>query len=73
MLVEGGAQTHGSFVDAGLIDLFYLFQAPLILGGEHARSSIAGRGFYSPAKALRLSLAAQYCLGADHLHVYRNS
>jgi diaminohydroxyphosphoribosylaminopyrimidine deaminase/5-amino-6-(5-phosphoribosylamino)uracil reductase len=73
VLVEGGAQTHGSFVDAGLIDLFYLFQAPLILGGEQARTSIAGRGFDSPARALRMSLAAEYCLGADHLHVYRNS
>jgi len=72
LLVEGGAQVHGSFVDAGLIDLFYLFQAPLILGGEQARTSIAGRGFDSPAKALRLSLAAEYCLGEDHLHVYRN-
>jgi riboflavin-specific deaminase-like protein len=73
LLVEGGARTHGSFVDAGLMDLFYLFQAPIILGGERALTSIAGRGFDSPARALRLSLAAEYCLGADHLHVYRNS
>ncbi|MCX5794280.1 MAG: bifunctional diaminohydroxyphosphoribosylaminopyrimidine deaminase/5-amino-6-(5-phosphoribosylamino)uracil reductase RibD [Elusimicrobia bacterium] len=73
VLVEGGAAVHGSFVDAGLVDLFYLFQSPLILGGEKARTSIAGRGFASPARALRMSLAAEYCLGADHLHVYRNS
>lgn len=73
LLVEGGAQVHGSFVDAGLVDLFYLFQAPLILGGEQARSSVAGRGFDSPAQAMRLDLAAEYCLGADHLHVYRNN
>jgi len=72
VLVEGGAQVHGSFVDAGLVDLFYLFQAPLILGGERARTSVAGRGFESPARALRMSLAAEYCLGEDHLHVYRN-
>jgi diaminohydroxyphosphoribosylaminopyrimidine deaminase/5-amino-6-(5-phosphoribosylamino)uracil reductase len=73
LLVEGGAAVHGSFVDAGLVDLFYLFQSPLILGGEKARTSIAGRGFDSPARALRLRLAAEYCLGEDHLHVYRNS
>src|SRR5450830_661347 len=45
ILVEGGAATNCSFVDAGLVDLVYLFQAPLIIGGEGAKTSIAGKGF----------------------------
>jgi riboflavin biosynthesis pyrimidine reductase len=32
MLVEGGAETLGRFLDAGRIDLLHLLVAPMILG-----------------------------------------
>jgi len=70
ILVEGGAATNGSFVDAGLVDLIYLFQAPLIIGGEGAKTSIAGKGFASPDSALHLHLKSIRRLDADRLFVY---
>lgn len=70
ILVEGGAATNGSFVDAGLVDLVYLFQAPLIIGGEKAKTSVGGKGFSTPDSALHLQLKSTRRFGADQLSVY---
>ena len=70
ILVEGGAATNGSFIDAGLVDLIYLFQAPLIIGGEGAKTSIAGKGFASPNSALHLHLKLIRRFDTDRLFVY---
>lgn len=70
ILVEGGAETNGSFVDAGMVDLLYLFQAPLILGGKNAVSSVGGRGFPGPDKSLRFELKEEHYLAPDYLFVY---
>ncbi len=43
LLVEGGATTHGSFVDADLLDEAVFFIAPLLIGGP-GPSAVAGRG-----------------------------
>jgi diaminohydroxyphosphoribosylaminopyrimidine deaminase / 5-amino-6-(5-phosphoribosylamino)uracil reductase len=45
VLVEGGAETLGSFFDAGLIDRVAVFTAPRILGGTAALAAVGGRGF----------------------------
>lgn len=70
ILVEGGAATNGSFIDAGLVDRVYFFQAPLIIGGEEAKTSIAGKGFPSPDSALHLRLESTRQFDADLLSVY---
>ena len=70
IMVEGGAATNGSFVDAGLVDLVYLFQAPLIIGGEGAKTSIAGKGFATPESALHFQLKSTRRFDADRLSVY---
>jgi diaminohydroxyphosphoribosylaminopyrimidine deaminase/5-amino-6-(5-phosphoribosylamino)uracil reductase len=44
LLLEGGAAVHGSFRDANLIDELWTFMAPMIIGGDDARSTFAGRG-----------------------------
>lgn len=54
VLIEGGAQVHGTFVDAKLVDRVAIFVAPMIIGGEGAPSSIAGRGARRLQDALRL-------------------
>ncbi|MCX5641732.1 MAG: bifunctional diaminohydroxyphosphoribosylaminopyrimidine deaminase/5-amino-6-(5-phosphoribosylamino)uracil reductase RibD [Candidatus Omnitrophica bacterium] len=72
VLVEGGAATNGSFIDAGLVDLVYLFQAPLIIGGEKAKTSVAGKGFATPESALHLKLKSTRRFNADHLSIYIN-
>jgi len=70
VMVEGGAAVNGSFIDAGLVDLLYLFQAPVILGGFKAKTSVAGQGFPSPDSAFRLRLKSTRRFDDDRLFVY---
>jgi len=44
VLVEGGGEVHGAFVDAGLVDRVALFLAPRLLGGRAATPAVAGVG-----------------------------
>ncbi len=54
ILVEGGSETLGSFLDAKLVDHVYVFHAPLLIGGKNALPAISGQGVESVEKALRL-------------------
>jgi diaminohydroxyphosphoribosylaminopyrimidine deaminase/5-amino-6-(5-phosphoribosylamino)uracil reductase len=53
LLVEGGAEVHGSFVDAGLVDETVFFVAPMLIGGP-SLSAVAGRGIADLELAPRL-------------------
>lgn len=53
VLVEGGGQTLGGFIDSKLIDKVYAFHAPLLIGGKEA-ISIRGKGASNIQKAFRL-------------------
>jgi len=44
LLVEGGGQAIGSFVDAGLADEAYVFVSPRLIGGTTAVSAVGGLG-----------------------------
>jgi diaminohydroxyphosphoribosylaminopyrimidine deaminase/5-amino-6-(5-phosphoribosylamino)uracil reductase len=66
VLVEGGAETHAAFVDAGLVDRVALFVAPLLLGGRQATGVVAGAG-RELKSALRLSPISVTTLGDDLL------
>jgi len=44
LLVEGGSALMGSMIREGLIDKFYIFKAPRILGGDDGISMAAGTG-----------------------------
>jgi diaminohydroxyphosphoribosylaminopyrimidine deaminase/5-amino-6-(5-phosphoribosylamino)uracil reductase len=44
VLLEGGPRLAGSFLDAGEVDELRTFIAPLVLGGDAARSPIDGEG-----------------------------
>lgn len=44
VLVEGGSILHGSIFDQGLADKVVAFIAPIIIGGEKAKTAVAGRG-----------------------------
>jgi len=44
VLVEGGSMLLGSMFDLGLVDKVVVFIAPVIIGGEKARTAVAGRG-----------------------------
>jgi diaminohydroxyphosphoribosylaminopyrimidine deaminase/5-amino-6-(5-phosphoribosylamino)uracil reductase len=51
LLVEGGAETLGSFFDQRLINQFFFFYAPKILGGQKAPSAVGGHGVTHLGKA----------------------
>lgn len=55
VLIEGGANIAGAFLDRGLVDKVTFFIAPLIIGGRDAMAAVAGTGAAKIADALRLS------------------
>ena len=66
LLVEGGAETHASFFEAGLVDRVAVFTASRILGGAKALNAIGGRGF-SLASSPRLREVRIEPVGNDWL------
>lgn len=69
VLVEGGGVVLGSLHDAGLIDEWHLFVAPLLIGGQHASSPLGGLGKSAMSAATRLRNLTVERLGDDiYLH-----
>jgi diaminohydroxyphosphoribosylaminopyrimidine deaminase/5-amino-6-(5-phosphoribosylamino)uracil reductase len=66
VLVEGGAEVHGSFVDAGLVDRVALFVAPILIGGR-AATPVVGGGGLDLKSALRLGAVSVRAIGDDVL------
>jgi diaminohydroxyphosphoribosylaminopyrimidine deaminase/5-amino-6-(5-phosphoribosylamino)uracil reductase len=64
LLVEGGSETHGSFLAAGAADRVCAFVAPRILGGAGAPAAVGGRGL-SLSRAPRLDEVEIERLGED--------
>jgi diaminohydroxyphosphoribosylaminopyrimidine deaminase/5-amino-6-(5-phosphoribosylamino)uracil reductase len=54
LLVEGGANVAGKFLDAGLVDKVSFFIAPKIIGGLDAPGTIGGRGVEKLAEGIEL-------------------
>jgi diaminohydroxyphosphoribosylaminopyrimidine deaminase/5-amino-6-(5-phosphoribosylamino)uracil reductase len=54
VLVEGGSNVAGSFVDAKLIDKVTFFVAPMIIGGAGAPISVSGVGAETITQSLQL-------------------
>ena len=54
VLVEGGATLLGSLCDLNLVDKVIVFIAPVIIGGEKARTAIGGKGTDKVVNSLKL-------------------
>lgn len=54
LLVEGGATLLGSLCDANLVDKATVFIAPIIIGGEKARTAVGGTGTEKVVNSLSL-------------------
>lgn len=54
ILVEGGGEVISSFLDTRLVDKFYIFQAPIIIGGKSSISAVSGVGVKRVQNAQRL-------------------
>lgn len=79
LLVEGGAEVHGSFLDAGAVDEAFFFVAPILIGGASSRPAIAGLGVGTLAAAPAFTIehvrpvgddleVAAVCLEDAHVH-----
>jgi len=65
VLVEGGTEIAGAFVDARLVDKITFIAAPLIIGGREAPTAIGGMGAESLAGTLKLDDIEVTVLGRD--------
>jgi diaminohydroxyphosphoribosylaminopyrimidine deaminase/5-amino-6-(5-phosphoribosylamino)uracil reductase len=54
IVVEGGGRVVGSFLDEGHVDAIEAFVAPVVEGGDHARSAVRGKGREFMGDSLRL-------------------
>jgi diaminohydroxyphosphoribosylaminopyrimidine deaminase / 5-amino-6-(5-phosphoribosylamino)uracil reductase len=55
VLVEGGSEVAGAFIDAKLVDKITFIINPVIIGGHNAPSAIGGTGAESLTDAMRLA------------------
>ena len=67
VLVEGGSEVHGAFIDAGLAERVYAFIAPKIIGGKEAIGPVGGIGSTDMGKALQLHGVEYKQVGVDFL------
>lgn len=67
LLVEGGAEVLGAFLDQRLVNKFYFFYAPKILGGKDAYPAVAGLGVARLAEAHQARDLSLRRLGPDFL------
>jgi diaminohydroxyphosphoribosylaminopyrimidine deaminase/5-amino-6-(5-phosphoribosylamino)uracil reductase len=67
VLVEGGAEVHGSFLADGCIDRARIIVAPRIIGGREAPGPIGGTGIPRMADALSLRDPRWRAVGEDLL------
>ncbi len=71
ILLEGGEALNGSFVAQGLVDEYFIFIAPKILGGDDAKTAVGGSGFAKMADAQKLDIRSVEQIGPDLLiHAY---
>ena len=65
VLVEGGSEVAGAFIDARLVDKITFIISPLIIGGKSAPSAIGGVGADTLATSLGLKDISISHLGSD--------
>jgi diaminohydroxyphosphoribosylaminopyrimidine deaminase/5-amino-6-(5-phosphoribosylamino)uracil reductase len=65
VLVEGGAHVAGSFHRAGLVDEYWIYVAPAIMGGDDATTAFAGEGAPTMSEIRRGEFVSVTQLGAD--------
>ena len=65
VLVEGGSRIHWSFISAKLVDKFYFFMAPVVLGGSRAVPAVGGEGYASVEVAPTFKISREFRAGND--------
>jgi len=67
VLIEGGARLAWGALEAGVVDRCWFFYAPVIIGGENAKSGIEGSGITRLEEAPKLVDVKAYKIGPDLL------
>lgn len=67
LMLEGGPTLASSFVAAGAVDKVMTYIAPMIIGGESARTPVAGEGFNMISEAVELYRMTHTRVGDDVL------
>jgi len=67
LLVEGGGKVLGAFLDAGEVDAVEVFIAPVLEGGDHARTPARGAGVRAMPLAARLEEQEVHRIDGDLL------
>lgn len=70
VLVEGGAETHASFLRQGLFDELLIYRAPTMLGGD-AKSMVGTLGVETLKQRHDLVRCSSQTLGVDVLQIYK--
>jgi diaminohydroxyphosphoribosylaminopyrimidine deaminase / 5-amino-6-(5-phosphoribosylamino)uracil reductase len=65
VMVEGGADVAGRFLDAGLVNKISFFIAPKIIGGREAPNAVGGRGVETLAEGIELRNVEVTAHGSD--------
>jgi len=65
VLVEGGTEIAGAFVDSRLVDKLTFIMTPLVIGGHEAPVAIGGKGVENLPDALQLEQIECVQLGKD--------
>jgi len=65
VLVEGGSILLGSMFDRGLVDKVVVFIAPIIIGGEKAKTAVAGQGIDKVVDSFKLKRVNVERFGQD--------
>ena len=65
VLVEGGTEVAGAFIDARLVDKLTFIYSPIVIGGKAAPTAVGGRGADDISAALRLRDVEVTRLGGD--------
>lgn len=58
VLIEGGGELNGSFVEEGLLDKIIIFYAPKIIGGKNASNLVSGKGVDFLKDAARIDITS---------------
>ncbi|HJR23964.1 MAG TPA: dihydrofolate reductase family protein, partial [Acidimicrobiales bacterium] len=65
LLVEGGATVAHAFHEAGLVDRYVVYLAPVLFGGDDAAPMFAGKGAPTIAEVARGRIRSVTRLGED--------
>jgi diaminohydroxyphosphoribosylaminopyrimidine deaminase/5-amino-6-(5-phosphoribosylamino)uracil reductase len=67
ILIEGGAELNAGALESGIVDKFYIFIAPKIIGGVDAPGIIGGIGINNMKKARKVRDMRAKMIGTDIL------